>query len=74
MLDDGRTRLRFTQNYAVELSDDDLSLSLAEPGDLLANFGVEMRPADLAPRQGRTNRLIFSSILISASPLSMAQA
>jgi LuxR family maltose regulon positive regulatory protein len=31
-----------------ELRDDDLSLSLAETGDLLANFGVEMGSADLA--------------------------
>jgi LuxR family maltose regulon positive regulatory protein len=31
-----------------ELRDDDLSLSLPETGDLLANFGVEMAAADLA--------------------------
>ena len=31
-----------------ELRDDDLSLSLAETGDLLANFGVEMGAAELA--------------------------
>jgi LuxR family maltose regulon positive regulatory protein len=40
-------RLRLAGDLC-ELRDDDLSLSVAETGDLLTNFGVEMAPADLA--------------------------
>ena len=40
-------RLRLARELC-ELRDDDLSLSLPETGDLLANFGVEMPAADLA--------------------------